>query len=36
VLDRVAPEVVPFVTSLAPLAEHERAVVAVPFAMTVK
>jgi protease-4 len=36
ILDRAAPEIVPFVSSLAPLAEGERAVVAVPFAITVK
>jgi hypothetical protein len=36
VLDRVAPDVVPFVTSLAPLAEGERTAVAVPFALTVR
>jgi len=35
-LDRLAPDVVPFVTSLAPLAEGERAVAAVPFALMVK
>jgi protease IV len=36
ILDRAAPEIVPFVSSLAPLAEGERAVVAVPFAITVR
>jgi protease IV len=35
-LDGLAPELVPFVSSLAPLAEGERAVVAVPFAITVR
>lgn len=35
-LDRVAPDAVPFVTSLAPLAEGERTAVAVPFALTVR
>lgn len=35
-LERAAPDVVPFVTSLAPLAEGERTVVAVPFALTVR
>ena len=33
ILDRAAPEIVPFVSSLAPLSEAERAVVAVPFAI---
>lgn len=36
ILDRAAPDIVPFVSSLAPLAERERAVVAVPFAITVR
>jgi protease IV len=36
ILDRAAPEIVPFVSSVAPLAEGERAVVAVPFAIVVK
>jgi protease-4 len=36
ILDRVAPELVPFVGSVAPLAEGEHAVVAMPFALTVK
>ncbi len=36
VLDRVAPDMVPFVTSVAPLAEGERAVVALPFAVVVR
>ena len=36
ILDRAAPEIVPFVSSLAPLAEGERAVAAVPFALVVK
>lgn len=36
VLDRVAPSLVPFVASLAPLAEGERTVVAVPFSLTVR
>lgn len=36
ILDRLAPDMVPFVTSLAPLTEGERAVVAVPFALTVR
>jgi protease-4 len=35
-LDRLAPEIGPFVGSLAPLAEGERAVAAVPFAITVR
>jgi protease-4 len=35
-LERLAPDMVPFVTSMAPLAEGERTVVAVPFALTVK
>lgn len=35
-LDRLAPDVVPFVASLAPLAEGERAVLAMPFALTVR
>lgn len=36
VLERVAPDLVPFVASLAPLAEGERAVVAVPFSIMVR
>jgi len=36
VLERLAPDVVPFVASLAPLAEGERAVVAVPFSILVR
>ena len=35
-LDRAAPDLVPFVTSLAPLASGERTAVAVPFALTVR
>ncbi|MDF2693177.1 MAG: Protease [Labilithrix sp.] len=35
-LDRIAPDVVPFVTGLAPLAEGERTVVALPFALMVR
>jgi protease-4 len=35
-LQRVAPELVTFATSLAPLAEGEHAVVALPFALTVR
>jgi protease-4 len=35
-LDRVAPDLVPFVASVAPLAEGEHAVVAVPYALTVR
>ena len=35
-LERLAPDVVPFVTSLAPLVEGEKTVLAVPFALTVK
>jgi protease IV len=35
-VERVAPDLVPFVASLAPLAEGERAVVAVPFSITVR
>ncbi len=35
-LDRIAPDVVPFATSLAPLAEGERTAVAMPFALTVR
>lgn len=35
-LDRVAPDVVPFVGGLAPLWEGERAVVAVPFVLMVR
>jgi protease-4 len=36
VLERLAPDLVPFVASVAPLAEGERTVVAMPFALTVK
>jgi protease-4 len=36
VIERMAPDLVPFVASLAPLAEGERAVVAVPFSITVR
>jgi protease-4 len=36
VIERVAPDLVPFVASLAPLAEGERAVLAVPFSITVR
>jgi protease-4 len=36
VLERIAPSMVPFVSSLALLAEGERAVVAVPFSLTVR
>jgi protease-4 len=36
VLEHVAPDLVPFVASMAPLAEGERAVVAVPFSITVR
>ncbi|MBX3185404.1 MAG: S49 family peptidase [Labilithrix sp.] len=36
VLERLAPDLVPFVSSMAPLAEGERAVVAVPYSLTVK
>lgn len=36
IIDRLAPELVPFVTSLAPLAEGEHAALAMPFAMTVR
>lgn len=35
-LEKVAPDLVPFVTSLAPLTEGEKTVVAVPYALTVK
>jgi protease-4 len=35
-LQQIAPSMVPFVTSVAPLAEGERSVVAVPFALTVR
>jgi protease-4 len=35
-LERLAPDVVPFVASVAPLAEGERTVVAVPFSITVR
>jgi protease IV len=36
IIERLAPDLVPFVASLAPLAEGERAVVAVPFSITVR
>ena len=36
VLERVAPDVVPFASALAPLAEGERHVTAVPFAVIVR
>lgn len=36
ILDRIAPDMVPFVTSVAPLAEGENAVVALPFAVVVR
>jgi protease-4 len=36
VIERIAPDLVPFVASLAPLAVGERAVVAVPFSITVR
>ena len=36
IIERIAPELVPFVASLAPLAEGERAVLAVPFSITVR
>lgn len=36
VVERVAPDLVPFVASLAPLTEGERAVVAVPFSIAVR
>ncbi len=35
-LERATPDLVPFVASLAPLAEGERAVLAVPFSITVR
>ena len=35
-LERVVPDVVPFVTGLAPLVEGERTAVALPFALTVR
>jgi protease-4 len=35
-LEKLAPDLVPFVTSLAPLTEGEKTVVAVPYALTVK
>jgi protease-4 len=35
-VDRVAPDLVPFVTSLAPLAEGDRTVLAMPFALMVR
>ena len=36
ILGRVTPDLVPFVASVAPLAEGERAVVALPFAVVVR
>jgi protease-4 len=36
VVGRIAPDMVPFATSMAPLAEGERAVLAVPFAVVVR
>lgn len=36
VIEKIAPDLLPFVTSLAPLGEGERSVVALPFALTVK
>ena len=36
VVDRAAPELTPFISSLLPLAEGERAAVAVPYALTVR
>ena len=36
VLRRVAPDLVPFVSGLAPLAEGERTVVSLPYALTVR
>jgi protease IV len=36
IVDRLAPDLVPFVTSLAPLAEGEHSALAIPFAMTVR
>jgi len=36
VIERVAPEAVPFAESLAPLGEHERVLCALPFALTVR
>jgi protease-4 len=35
-IERLGPELLPFAESLAPLAEHERAVCALPFALTVR
>lgn len=35
-LERTLPDLVPFVTSLAPLAQGERTVLAIPYALTVK
>ena len=35
-LERLAPDAMPFVTGLAPLAEGERTAVAMPFALTVR
>jgi len=35
VVEKVAPELVPFLASLAPLTEHEHALCALPFALTV-
>ena len=36
IVERLAPDLVPFVASLAPLAEGEHAVLAVPFSITVR
>jgi len=35
-IERLGPELLPFAESLAPLGEHERAVCALPFALTVR
>jgi protease-4 len=35
-LGRIAPDVAPFVSSLAPLAEHERVLCALPFGLSVR
>jgi protease-4 len=36
VIERVGPELVPFVESLAPLGQHERVLCALPFSLTVR
>jgi protease-4 len=36
VVRQLAPELVPFVASMSPLANHERAVTALPFALTIR